>query len=179
MWLTDSLANWFRRRRLESVVTTACRPTDTRPRAARCSYLVQTGRHASSRPSAASSPFRVRWRQRNCNKVAFGAKRDYVIKSSLSCQVRRDLGCHEIHEQPRAERWCSAESVEEMQGYALKLLLRQDNLQVFGLDILCVPKTVSALMARRNRLSWRDDRVDPVCFGRAGLTIHVEDPVGG
>jgi hypothetical protein len=67
--------------------------------------------------------------------VAFGAKRDYVIKSSLSCQVRRDLGCHEIHEQPRAERWCSAESVEEMQGYALKLLLRQDNLQVFGLDI--------------------------------------------
>jgi NAD(P)-dependent dehydrogenase (short-subunit alcohol dehydrogenase family) len=60
--------------------------------------------------------------------VAFGAKRDYVIKSSLSCQVRRDLGCHEIHEQPRAERWCSAESVEEMQRYALKLLLRQDNL---------------------------------------------------
>ena len=52
-----------------------------------------------------------------------------------SCEVRRDLGCHEIHEQPRAERWCSAESVEEMQGYALKLSLGQDDLQVPGVDI--------------------------------------------
>ncbi|MGB3046263.1 MAG: hypothetical protein WBB98_24070 [Xanthobacteraceae bacterium] len=47
-----------------------------------------------------------------------------------SRQVWRDLGSDEIHKQPYAERWRSAERVEEVQGNALKLSLRQDNLQM-------------------------------------------------
>ena len=31
-------------------------------------------------------------------------------------------------------------------------------------------------MARRNRLSWRDDRADLLCSGRDGLAIQVEEP---
>ena len=27
----------------------------------------------------------------------------------------------------------------------------------------------------KNRLSWRDDRVDLVCSGRAGLAVQVEE----
>ena len=41
---------------------------------------------------------------------------------------------------------------------------------------LCVPKTVSALMARRNRLSWRNDRADLVCSGHPGFAVQVEEP---
>ena len=47
----------------------------------------------------------------------------------------------------------------------------------YGSDIvnayLCVPKTLSVLMTRRNRLSWRNDRFHP---GRLGLAIQVDDP---
>src|SRR6267143_4458988 len=40
---------------------------------------------------------------------------------------------------------------------------------------VCVPKTVSALMARRNRLSWRTDRADLVCSGHPGFAVQVEE----
>ncbi len=39
---------------------------------------------------------------------------------------------------------------------------------------LCVPKTVSALVARRNR---RNDRADLVCSAHPGFAVQVEEPV--
>ena len=44
-------------------------------------------------------------------------------------------------------------------------------------DTLCVPKTLSALINRRNRLTL-EDNVRPVLFhpGRLGVTIQVETP---
>jgi hypothetical protein len=50
----------------------------------------------------------------------------------------------------------------------------------YGSDIvnayLCVPKTLSVLMTRRNRLSWRNDWVIVFHPGRLGLAIQVDDP---
>jgi hypothetical protein len=40
---------------------------------------------------------------------------------------------------------------------------------------LCVPKTLSGFIRQQNRLSWRDNRADLVCCGRAGLAIQVEE----
>jgi len=39
---------------------------------------------------------------------------------------------------------------------------------------LCVPKTLSELMTRWNRLSWRNDRAVLFRSGRPGLAIQVE-----
>jgi Bacterial regulatory proteins, tetR family len=39
---------------------------------------------------------------------------------------------------------------------------------------LCVPKTLSELMTRWNRLSWRNDRAALFRSGRPGLAIQVE-----
>jgi hypothetical protein len=39
---------------------------------------------------------------------------------------------------------------------------------------LCVPKTLSVLMTRWNRLSWRNDRAALFRSGRAGLAVQVE-----
>ena len=41
---------------------------------------------------------------------------------------------------------------------------------------LCVSKTSSALMRRRNRLSWRNDRANPLCAGYPGVAVQVEEP---
>jgi hypothetical protein len=41
-------------------------------------------------------------------------------------------------------------------------------------DALCVPKTLSELMTRWNRLSWRNDRAALFRSGRPGLAIQVE-----
>jgi hypothetical protein len=42
--------------------------------------------------------------------------------------------------------------------------------------VLCVPKTLSALMTPRNHLSWRNDLAPVFHRGGLGLTIQVEDP---
>jgi len=41
---------------------------------------------------------------------------------------------------------------------------------------LCVSKTSSALMLRRNRLSWRNDRANPLCADYPGVAVQVEEP---
>jgi hypothetical protein len=43
-----------------------------------------------------------------------------------------------------------------------------------GCKPLCVPNTLSELMTRRNRLSWRNDRAAVFRAGRPGLAIQVE-----
>jgi len=48
--------------------------------------------------------------------------------------------------------------------------------KVWKPDWLCVPKTLSALIRRRNRLSWGNDRADLLCSGHPGLAIQVEEP---
>ena len=98
-----------------------------------------------------------------------------------SCQVPGDLGCHEVHEQPRAERWCSAESVEEMQGYALKLSLRQDNLQVSGVDIRFdrTAQEVSDANTIERSYPQREAAVEiEATFGGNGLAVHEVDRKG-
>ena len=40
---------------------------------------------------------------------------------------------------------------------------------------LCVPKTLSALMRRGNRLDWRDGCAFMLCICHRGLTLQVED----
>jgi hypothetical protein len=39
---------------------------------------------------------------------------------------------------------------------------------------LCVPKTLSELMRRWNRLSWRNDQAVLFRSGRPGLAVQVE-----
>ena len=41
---------------------------------------------------------------------------------------------------------------------------------------LCVPKTLSELMARWNRLSWWNDWAVLFRYGRAGLAVQVKVP---
>jgi len=40
--------------------------------------------------------------------------------------------------------------------------------------VVCVPKTLSELMERWNRISWRNDRATLFRSGRPGLAIQVE-----
>jgi hypothetical protein len=40
--------------------------------------------------------------------------------------------------------------------------------------LVCVPKTLSELMTRWNRLSWRNDRAVVFRSGRPGLAIQIE-----
>jgi hypothetical protein len=41
---------------------------------------------------------------------------------------------------------------------------------------LCVPKTLSRVLERQNRVSWRNDRAGLLCTGRSGFAIQVEEP---
>jgi hypothetical protein len=52
-------------------------------------------------------------------------------------------------------------------------LLGRDS-QIDRLKELCVPKTLSELMKRWNRLSWRNDRAVLFRSGRPGLAVQVE-----
>jgi hypothetical protein len=64
----------------------------------------------------------------------------------------------------------SARDVTRQKPRATVLLLRTDNCE----PGLCVPKTSSELMMRRNRLSWWNDRAALFRSGRPGLAIQVE-----
>jgi ABC-type branched-subunit amino acid transport system ATPase component len=53
--------------------------------------------------------------------------------------------------------------------------LRSGTITWRGEGLVCTENPIRACLAK-NRLSWRDDRVDLVCSGRAGLAVQVEDP---
>lgn len=104
-----------------------------------------------------------------------------VAVRSSSRQVRRDSSGHEVHEQPRPQRRCPTESVEEMQGNALERSLRQHDLKMPGLNICfdCAAQELgdTNTIERRHPQCETTVEIQPA-FGRNDRTVHEADRKG-
>jgi hypothetical protein len=79
---------------------------------------------------------------------------------SIPCKFERSLLSHEEYETIRLTHHPAIYDIEAAELEAMRPL--------------CVPKTLSELMRRWNRLSWRNDRAALFRSGRPGLAIQVE-----